>query len=116
MTATFEIIINNIRTATVGELTDVIKHVGWTLKGTQDGQSFGLPQETELGPFNPENFSPLASFTSPAQVIAWVESAHADLDSVKAHIQQVLDKQCAKAALADAAMPWAPAPEPEVAP
>lgn len=116
MAATFETIINNIRTATIGELTGVIKRVGWTLKGTQDGQSFELPQETELGPVDPENFTPLASFTSPAQVAAWVEAAQTDLDSIKAHIQQVLDKECAKAALAETAMPWAAAPEPQVTP
>jgi len=113
MPATFEITINNIRTITVGEMSGVIKRVGWTLKGTQDGQSFELPQETELGPVDPENFTPLASFTSPAQVITWVEAAAENIDAVKAHIQYVLDRECAKAAAAETPMPWAPAPVPE---
>ena len=113
MAATFETIINNIRTATIGELTGVIKRMGWTLKGTQDGQSFELPQETELGAVDPENFTPLSEFTTSAQVIAWVEAATMNLDSIKAHIQYVLDKECAKAAATETPMPWAPA-EPEV--
>lgn len=116
MTATFEIIINNIRTTTIGELTGVIKFVSWTMKGTQDGQVFELPQQTELGAVDPENFTPLANFTSPAQVIAWVEAAELNLEAIKAHIQWVLDRDCAIAALVDSPMPWAPAVEPEVTP
>lgn len=116
MTVTFEIIIKNIRTTTVGEFTGVIKRAGWALKGTQDGQSFELPQETELGPVDPENFTPLSDFTTSAQVVAWVEAATTNLDAIKAHIQYVLDKECAKAAAEDTPMPWAPASEPEVTP
>lgn len=116
MTATFEIIINNIRTANVGELTGVIRQVGWTMKGTQDGQTFELPRETNLGEVDPNNFIPLANFTTPAQVITWVEAAEPQLEAIKSHIQMVLDKECAKNALVDTAMPWVPAPEPEVTP
>lgn len=110
MSATFTITINKIRTATVGEFTGVIKRVSWTLKGTQDGQVFELPQETELGPVDPENFTPLSEFSTPDQVIAWVEAAETNLDAIKAHIQSVLDHECAKAALTEVAMPWVPAP------
>lgn len=109
MSATFEIIINNIRTTTIGEFTGVIKRVGWTMKGSQDGQVFELPQETELGPLDPENFTPLANFTTPDQVIAWVEAAEPNLLAIKAHIQYVLDRDCAKAALVESPMPWVPA-------
>lgn len=112
MTATFEIIINGIRTATVGELTNVIKRVSWTLKGTQDGQTFSLPQETDMGAVDPQNFIPLQSMTDPSQVIAWVEAAATNMDGIKAHIQYVLDIECAKHALTETAMPWVPAPAP----
>lgn len=110
MSATFTTIISGIRTTTVGEFTDVIKRVSWTLSGTQDGQTFELPQETELGPVDPENFTPLSEFTTSTQVVTWVEAATENLEAIKAHIQTVLDRECAKTALTETAMPWVPAP------
>jgi hypothetical protein len=116
MTATFQIIVNGIRTANEGGLTNVIKQVSWTLKGTQEGQSFELPQETNLNPVDPENFTELSAMTGPGLIESWLETAEVNMSGIKAHIQLVLDKECAKASLTSAAMPWAPAPEPSPAP
>lgn len=116
MTATFEIIINAIRTSTVGELSNVVKQVEWTLKGTQDGQAFDLPQKTVIADPSPEAFIPLAQVTA-TNVATWVEENVDNLDAIKAHIQIVLDRQCQEAGLTQAALPWVPAePEPEVNP
>lgn len=111
MTATFEIITNAIRTATVGELTNVVKQVEWTLKGTQDGQSFELPQKTVIADPAPEAFIPLAQVTA-ANVATWVEENVENLEAIQAHIQFVLDRQCQEAALITSDLPWAPAPAP----
>lgn len=111
MTATFEIITNAIRTATVGELTNVVKQVEWTLKGTQDGQSFELPQKTVIADPAPEAFIPLAQVTA-ANVATWVEENVENLEAIRAHIQFVLDRQCQEAALSTADLPWAPPPAP----
>lgn len=112
-TADFAITINGIRTATVGELTNVVKHVEWVLKGTESGQSFELPQKTMMGEPDAQNFIPLASLT-PEAVTAWIEAAEAErMPGVKAHIQYVLDKIVAEASMQSAPLPWAPAPEPE---
>ena len=115
MTATFTIKPTGIRTATVGGLENTVKQVAWTMKGEEAGQSFELPQTTALGDPDAQNFVPLASLTE-ADVVAWIEATDTRIDSVKAHIQYVLDREVAKAALADTAMPWAPvaeAPAPE---
>lgn len=110
MSATFEIKINGIRTATVNGLENTVKQVSWTMVGEEGGQKFELPQTTDLGDPDPENFVSLQSMTDASAVIAWVEATDTRLDSIKAHIQMVLDKEVAKAALADTPMPWAPAP------
>lgn len=111
MSATFEIIVTGIRTANEGNLTDVIKQVNWVLKGVQDGQTFELPQETNLNPVDPENIIELSEMTSPDLIKSWLETAETNMSAIKAHIQWVLDKECAKAALTTVSMPWAPVPE-----
>jgi hypothetical protein len=109
----FTITITAIRTTTVGELESVVKHVEWTLKGAESGQSFELPQKTMMGEPNSEDFIPLTSLT-PEVVVAWIEAAEADrMFSIKAHIQSVLNKMVEEAALDSAPLPWAATPEPE---
>lgn len=109
MSANFEIKINAIRTGAIGSLTNVVKRVEFVVKGTEEGQSFELPQTVDLADPQSEAFVPLVQVTE-ANVVAWVESNFTNMDGVKAHIQYVLDKEVAKAALADTPMPWAPAP------
>ena len=111
MPATFEIIPTHIRTVDAEGFTNVIKRVGWGLKGTQDGQTFELPQTTEMGPVDAEAFIPLDQITDPAPVVAWIEAAHSSLPAVKDHIQLVLDRLVAEAATQEVPMPWAPQPE-----
>lgn len=109
-TATFTIKVNGIRTATVGDRTNVVKQVDWTLSGSEADQTFELPQTTELADPDGQPFIDLANLTE-ADVIGWIEATETRLPGIKAHIQYVLDREVAKATLATAAMPWAPAPE-----
>ena len=112
MSATFTITVNKVYTATEGNLANVVKKADWTMTGTQDEQNFALPQTTDLAAADPGNFVAFDSL-SQENVIAWIESAAAqNIEAIKAHIQFVLDKECAKAALAGPAMPWAPPPAP----
>lgn len=115
MPATFETKIHAIRTGTVGELTNVVKRVEFTVKGTEQGQSFELPQSIEIADPNPAAFIALASVTE-ANVIQWVNENFTNMSAVQEHIQYVLNQEVAKAALAEAPLPWAPTPEPEVTP
>ena len=110
-TATFTIKVNSIRTATLGEYTDVVKQVDWTLTGEESGQKFDLPQTTALGDPEAANFVPLANLTE-AEVAVWIEATDTRIPGIKAHIQFVLDKEVAKSTLASTPMPWAPAVEP----
>lgn len=107
----YTITIDGIRTATVGELTNVIKQADWTLTGTLEGESFSLPQKTEMGEADPENFIALEDITDPAIVAGWIEAAEPNIDAIKAHIQIVLERMVAEAATDSVAMPWASAPE-----
>jgi hypothetical protein len=109
-TATFTIKVNGIRTATVNGLENTVKQVDWTLTGEEAGQTFALPQTSTLADPSSEGFVPLANLTE-AAVIAWIEDTETHLSSVKSHIQTVLDKEVAKAALASTSMPWAPVVE-----
>jgi hypothetical protein len=110
MSATFTIKINGIRTTTVGERANVVKQVDWALVGEESGQKFELPQSTTLADPDGQPFVELANLTE-AEVTAWVEAAAGNIDGIKAHIQMVLDKEVAKAALTSTAMPWAPVVE-----
>lgn len=107
MSATFETKINAIRTATVGELTNVVKRVEFTVKGTEEGQSFELPQSVDLSDPQTEGFISLAEITE-ANVVAWVEENFEIMPVVKSHIQSVLTKEVAKAALVTTPLPWVP--------
>jgi hypothetical protein len=109
-TATFTIKVNGIRTATVNGLENTVKQVDWTLVGEEAGQKFELPQTSTLADPSSEGFVPLANLTE-AAVIAWIEATETHLSGVKSHIQTVLDKEVAKAALASTSMPWAPVVE-----
>jgi hypothetical protein len=110
MATTFTIKVNSIRTATVNGLENTIKQVEWTLLGEEAGQRFELPQTTELGDPDSTTFVPLANLTETA-VMAWVEATDERIPAIKAHIEYVLGKEVAKAALVSTPMPWAPAPE-----
>lgn len=110
MSATFEIKINAIRTGTVNGLADAIRKVEFTVKGTEEGQSFELPQTVDLADPASETFVPLSQVTE-ANVTQWVSDTFPNMEAVKAHIQYVLDQEVAKAALVSAPLPWAPPPE-----
>jgi hypothetical protein len=109
-TATFTIKVNGIRTATVGNRTNVVKQVEWTMIGEESGQKFELPQTTTLQDPNGQEFIDLANLTE-ANVISWIEATDTRIPGIKAHIQFVLDREVAKSALATTSMPWAPVPE-----
>lgn len=106
MTATFQFQIRRVYTADENSLTDVIKKVDYEITGTQDGQSFSLPQTKTLGPADPATFVAYGSLTQELME-SWVN----DDTAPKAHIQWVLDEMCAKAALTAKTPPWVPAPE-----
>ena len=114
-TATFTIKINGLRTATVNGLENTVKQVDWALVGTESGQTFELPQTTNLGDPAAEGFVPLANLTETA-VAVWIEATETNMNGIKGHIQYVLDKEVAKSALTNAPMPWAPVVETPAAP
>lgn len=109
-TATFTITPTAVRTKTVGELTDVVKEIDWTMKGELDGQNFELPQTTILAEPEPGGFIPFGSLTK-EELVSWIEASDTRIDAIKAHIQFVLDKQFASASLTSKSLPWEPAPE-----
>jgi hypothetical protein len=115
MPATFTLEINSIRTTDVGPMQKVIKHVEFTVKGhyPETEIHFELPQTVTLSDPQSESFLPLEQVTE-ADVVSWVQSNFSDLDSVKAHIQYVLDIENAKSVLTTTPMPWAPVVEPVV--
>jgi hypothetical protein len=109
--ATFTILIDGIKTTTSNNLIDVVKEVMWTLKGEESNTSFQLPQTTILP--NPEanTFIQFANLTSEI-VGSWIETTDPSFDSIKAHVQYVLDQQVVSAALTPTPLPWASANTP----
>lgn len=111
MSATFTTKITGLRTATVNNIENVVKQIEWTMQGTQDNQKFELPQTTTVPDPQSEQFIPIQQLTE-QEVISWIETHDERLPAIRAHIQYVLDKETAKAALMETPMPWAPAPVP----
>jgi hypothetical protein len=112
MSATFEITINSVRTADINGMSDVVKQVSFDVRGSQQDQHFNLPQNVELSDPDSVAFKPFSELT-PADVVAWVEANFSQMDSVKAHIQYVLDRQVAEVSLQAKPLPWAePTPTP----
>lgn len=109
-TATFTIKITGLRTQTVNGIENAVKQVEWTMRGEESGQTFELPQTTQVPDPQSDGFIPLQQLTE-AQVVAWVETHDERLPSIKAHIQSVLDREVATASLTSAPMPWAPVVE-----
>jgi hypothetical protein len=114
-TATFTIKVTGLRTTTVGDKTNVVKQVDWTLSGEEAGQKFELPQTTQLPDPNGQPFIPLGELTE-ADVVAWIEANDDRIPGIKSHIQFVLDREVAKSTLTATTMPWAPVPEPSAPP
>ena len=106
-TADFTFKVTGLSTITLGDKLNVIKQVDWTLIGNEAGQTFELPQTTQLPEPSGDSFTPLEKLTE-VEVIQWIESNEPSLSSIKTHIQYVLDKEVAKASLAKVSMPWAP--------
>jgi hypothetical protein len=114
-TADFTIKITGLRTATINGIENAVRQVEWTLSGSEASQTFELPQTTQVPDPQAEGFVPLQNLTE-AQVIAWIETHEPRLPSIKAHIQSVLDREVARAALQVTPMPWAPVAEVPAAP
>ena len=118
MSITFTTKINGVRTADVDGLTKVVKHVEYTIKGEDGGQTFELPNKVELNSADPNSFVEFADLTE-ATVAGWIESLESTA-SIKAHISFVVARMVAEAALATQPLPWAPpappAPEPGTLP
>lgn len=106
-TADFTIKVTGLRTATINGIENAVKQVEWTMVGTEASQTFELPQSTTVPDPQLEGFVPLQSLTE-AEVTSWIEAHETRIPGIKAHIQLVLDREVAKAALATATMPWAP--------
>lgn len=108
MSATFTTRVLAMRTASEDGLTQVVKEVDFLIEGEDTGQTFGFQNTMVAGPIDQQNFVPFADLTE-QHVIDWIE-AEPRLVEVKAHIQLVLDKMVASAALTPETLPWAPPP------
>jgi hypothetical protein len=109
-TADFTIKVTGLRTQTINGIENAVKQVEWTLSGSEAGQVFELPQTTTVPDPQAEGFVPLQDLTE-AEVASWIEAHEPRMAGIKAHIQLVLDREVARAALASTPMPWAPVAE-----
>lgn len=115
MSATFTYKIDGVRTATVGNLTDVVKQVNFTITGEEEGLSFSLPSQVKLEDPDPNNFVQFSNLTE-QEVIAWVAGRTDIVGPMKDHIQMVLNRMVQEAQLQSKPLPWAPVTPPEPAP
>ncbi len=111
---TFTVTITAARTKSEGGLSDILTAVEWNMRGTIDDSSFDLPGKTTMGPVDPENFTPYSQLTQ-QQVLDWVtaieDAEGGKFPGMRAHIDMVVTRMAAEAALTSQPLPWAPAPE-----
>ncbi len=111
---TFNVRITAARTRNEGELSDILTKVEWVLSGEQDGTTFELPGKTTMGPVDPQDFTPYSQLT-PQQVIDWVNAIEdtetGQFPGLRGHIDMVVSRMAAEAALAEKPLPWAPTPQ-----
>lgn len=105
--------ITGIKKGDVGELSDVVLHVRWTLTGTDtEGHSGTFQGATPLTPpaEGQEGFTAFEELTE-AKVIEWIQAVV--VGSYKEHIDAQIAKQIAAVKtpvteVAAEALPWAP--------
>ena len=81
----------NAKVANEDGLTDVIKSVGYELKGTRGSAVHVIGGETGLGAPDPENFTPFASLNE-AQMIA-ILGTSVNIDALKTQIDAWHDEE-----------------------
>lgn len=111
MAITYSVKINGVRVQSQDTLTDVVKQVDASMTGTDGEASFTLPFQVQLPEADAETFTTFASLTE-AQLVTWVEAETEKLESIKAHIALVVEKEVEKLAMTQKPLPWAPV-EPE---
>ena len=90
MTTTWTWTFRDAKVADESGLTDVIKSIGYTLRGTRGDSVQEIGGETGLASPNPETFVPFASLTK-EQTIDFVSSA-VNVDALKTQIDAWLDE------------------------
>lgn len=90
MTTTWDWTFRDAKVANENGLTDVIKSIGYMLRGTRGSDWREIGGETELPAPNPETFKPFSSLTE-QQTIEIVGSA-VNIDALKAQINAWLDE------------------------
>lgn len=105
--ATFTIKVLDIGTTTVGDLTDVVKQVTWTIKCSKSGKSSEEVQYTTiLDDPKPETYIPLANLTED-KVVEFIINSDIRLPGIKNYLETQLDIEIAKDTLAKPDLPWA---------
>lgn len=106
----YTVTINSALTNTEGDLTDVVRQVNWNYTGTAMGQSFSLPQSTDLPAPGEAGFIPYDQLTQEIMT-QWVLDNTPNLSSIQAHIAQVLPQLIFTSELQPTPLPWV-SPEP----
>ncbi len=117
MATTYVTTINSCRVTSQGDLTDVVKEVNATITGTDSEYptvTFALPVNVMFGPADPASFTPFSQITE-AEMVEWVNAQTDQLQPTYSHIDYVVQRDAALAALTPLPLPWAP-PTPEPAP
>lgn len=102
----YTIKINSAKTATIGNLQNVVKQVEYTVTGTDGDQSFSLPVKAMLEDPAPETFIGFNSLTE-AKMIEWVAELPETVNA-KEHVNIVVQKMVAEGVYQIADLPWAP--------
>ena len=101
----YTVTITGAMTNTEGDLTDVVRQVTWEYTGTAMGQSFTLPQTTDLPKPGDAGFIPYDELTQ-AVMTQWVLDNTPNLPAIQGHIALVLPQMIYTSALQPTPLPW----------
>jgi hypothetical protein len=104
MAVDYTITIAAIRAGNQGELADVVREIDLEILGEDSGHRLSLPARVILDEADPGDFVAYEDLTE-AQVLSWADSQQ-DVLRIKEHIDIVLNREIARAALELKPLPW----------
>lgn len=104
MTISYSYKIKGVSVVNVGGMPDVIRKVEVVVKGSDGGVEFELPSEVELSDPDPNGFVDFNNI-SEAHVTGWLDTCQ-KIIPIKEHIQTVVERGLADAALQKKDLPW----------
>lgn len=108
MAVEYKIHVNSMLTGTVGNLTDVVKQISYSITASDGPHAVSTSATTQLSDPDPANFIDFNNLTE-AEVIGWLEGLE-QTQVTKVYLADQLAKKISESQLQYKRAPWVPEP------